>query len=411
MMRRLFLLLAVAFVEAVLGTRYSVRAAAEGDPPAFVLQTTDGRRVTGPLVEIGPDWSVRLAGDERAAGADLLGLRHAGKVRPAPGAPQDLLLFANGDRISGRLIKLDDERLHFQPDLGDPAEAVVPLTALVAILPATPAAGAELEPGLRRLAGEKRTRDAVRLRNGDAVEGTLVGLDENAVRVEVKGQTAEVKRGEVAAIALNTELVRTLRPKGPYGRLLLANGCRVSLREARSADGKVLTGATLFDAPLRVPVEDVVALAVRQGKAVYLSELKPARHESVDYLGSVRWPVAPDGSVKSRDLWLGGAPYDGGLGVAGGSRVTYALPADCQRFEALVGLDDRDGRQGAVRVQVLLDGKPQKLDWDGRLTWRDGPRPVGIALGGAKELTLVVEHDRHGGVQDCVNWADARLVR
>ncbi len=95
------------------------------------------------------------------------------------------------------------------------------------------------------------------------------------------------------------------------------------------------------------------------------------------------------------------------------SRISYPLAGKYRRFEAVVGLDDRDGRDGVVRVQVLVDGKPRDFGWDKDLTARDGPRTVRIDVKGAKELTLVVERGAGGLAerQGCVNWADARLVR
>jgi hypothetical protein len=121
-----------------------------------------------------------------------------------------------------------------------------------------------------------------------------------------------------------------------------------------------------------------------------------------------------DGSVAGRDLRLGGSTYDKGLGMHSESRLTYTLDGGYRRFEAVVGLDEQTGRGGRVRIQVLVDGRPQALGWDKELTLADGPRAVRVDLTGARELTLVVAF-RNGGrgpdAQDHVNWGDARLIR
>ena len=111
------------------------------------------------------------------------------------------------------------------------------------------------------------------------------------------------------------------------------------------------------------------------------------------------------------DLRLAGSTYDKGVGLHSHSRLTYAVPPGCRRFDALVGLDDRAGRQGSVRVRVLADGKPLDLGGDRELTADGGPLRVNVDVGGVKELTLEVDFGKGGPVQDHVDWADARFVK
>jgi hypothetical protein len=157
----------------------------------------------------------------------------------------------------------------------------------------------------------------------------------------------------------------------------------------------------------------VAALDLYQGRAVYLSDLKPARFEFTPYLGEAgpAWPLVPDGSVANRDLRLAGSTYDKGVGLHSKSRVTYTLAGAYKRFEALVGLDGESGREGSVRVSVLVDGKPLDIGSDRELTARTGPLTVGLSVVGAKELTLEVDFGEGADKQDHVNWCDARLVK
>jgi hypothetical protein len=92
------------------------------------------------------------------------------------------------------------------------------------------------------------------------------------------------------------------------------------------------------------------------------------------------------------------------------ARATYRLSGSYRRFEALVGLDDRDGAGGRVRVRVLADGKPLDLGAE-ELTAQGGPRAVSVPVSGVRELTLEVAFGQNGDVRDVVNWVDARLVR
>ncbi|HEX5272612.1 MAG TPA: NPCBM/NEW2 domain-containing protein [Gemmataceae bacterium] len=379
-------------------------AAPAADPsPLFTLETASGKALKGPLREIGPAWAVRL-GDARSDGADVIALRRDGVALP-PGPDGEHVAFANGDRLPGTIGDLDGDRLRFRTG---PETLALPLPAL-SVLWLAPPDGAEPERLLRRLASEARTRDRVLLRNGDAVEGVLVGLDDKALRLEVNRKQLTVERAKVAAVALNTELSTTLRPKGAYGRLVLRDGTRLSLASAACADGRTLTGETLFKTPVSVPLDDLVALRVEGGPAVYLSELKARKFEHTPYLGAA-WPYVLDGSADRRDLRLGGSTFDRGIGMHTESRLTYDLGGRYRRFEALVGLDDQTGKGGSARVRVLIDGKPADVGGADLAGGRD-PIAVRLDVTGAKQLTLVAEFGERGGVRGHVDWAGARLVK
>jgi hypothetical protein len=385
--------------------------------PVFVVQTAAGTSPQGTLTELKADGSVRLGGADGplVAGADVLGVRRLN--RPRPPFPSDRhLILANGDRIPAEGVRLEGERLYFRhPDLAGGKDSELPLPALAVLWLNAPDNADDPEKVRRRLATESRARDTVLLRNGDAIEGVLLALDEKKVEVEVEKKPVKADLPQVAAVALGTELANSLRPAGRYARVVLTgderqHGTRLSLASATCNDGNTLEGTTLFGAKLRVPLARVAALDVFQGRAVYLSDLTPAKYEHVPYFG-VHWPVVADGSVAGRDLRLGGSTYDKGLGLHSHSRLTYALGGAYQRFEAVVGLDDQTGREGSVRVKVLADGKPLDVGADRELTARNGPLAIRVKVAGVKELTLEVEFGRNADVQAHVNWADARLVK
>jgi hypothetical protein len=393
-----------------LGLAAGARADDAGAPPLFAVRTAAGREQRGLLRELTKDWSVRLGGGGTVAGDEVLTLRRAD--RPLPPLPADEhLILVNGDRVPFRAARVVGERLHFShPDLDGGKETSLPLAAVAVLWRTAPERTEDPERLRRQLAAGPRSQDVVLLRNGDRLAGVLGALGPDRVSVEVGKKDVAVPAGQVAAVALSTELAQTLRPKGVYGRLVLAGGGRLSVTSAACDDGATLTARTVFGARLQVPLARLAGLDLYQGRAVYLSDLKPARYEFTPYLDE-HWPAAADSSAAGRDLVLGGSTYDKGLGLHSASRLTYALAGGYRRFEATVGLDDRDGRQGSVRVRVLADGKPLNLGPDRELTGGSAPLPVSVPVQGVRELTLVVEFGRGGNVQDVVDWADARLVR
>jgi hypothetical protein len=387
---------------------------ANGPPAdnAFLLDSA-GPALTDRLEQLDADWSVRLGG-RRTDGADVVALRRPDA--PPPDFPAGAqLLFVNGDRLPAHVLALEGERLSAQlpAALGVGAKVALPLSALSVIWLTAPD-GAD-DPALlrRQLRTGKRSGDTVLLRNGDLLEGTFTGLDEKAVVLEVNRKPVSTARSKVAAVALSTDLATPLRPHGPYGRLVLADGTRLSLAKAACTDGATLAGTTLFDTAVRIPLGQVAALYVYQGRAVYLSDLKPRRFEETPYL-DLHWPLVHDGSVDGRDLRLGGGTYDKGLGMHSAARVTYDLGGAYRRFDALVGIDDQagdeqTGRQGSARIRLLADGQP--LGADREVSARAGPVPIRADMTGVRELTLVVDFGDRGSVQDRVDWVDARLIK
>jgi hypothetical protein len=227
--------------------------------------------------------------------------------------------------------------------------------------------------------------------------------------MEAGKRTLPIERSKVAVVALNTELVTPLRPRGSFLRLILRDGSRLSLASAEAGADRPLTGTTLFKAPVAVGVDDLVSLYIMEGPAVYISDMKPIRIE-YKFFGTAAWPYVPDGSVAHRSLRVGDSTYDKGLGTHSETRLSYDLNRRYRRFEAVVGLDSQTGRRGSVRVKVLVDGKPQDVGGES-LTARSAPLPVRVDVNGARELTLIVEFGAGGPVQDHVNWADARLIK
>ncbi len=388
--------------------------------PRFDIATAAGQVHTGAVEHLGEDWSVRVrtaAGPVAVKGDEVVRVRRHGVLLPAHAiGPQ--VVFTNGDRVplhpeAG--LRLVRERLQFRPALPLSASEgrFAPPAASVALVWFAPPAGTE-EPSLflRRLLAERRAQDVVFLRDGDRIEGILTGLDEaKGCRITAGRREVDVPLARLAAVALNTDLRPRSVPDRSFARLVLDGGCRLALAAA-SVDvaRRELTGKTLHGTAVTVPLGRVAALDLYGGAAVYLSDLTPRTYEPMPYLG-VSWPLVEDGSVAGRELRLGGATYDRGLGLHAAARVTYALDGRYRRFEALVGLDDQTGKRGRACIRVLVDGKERPLPDGGKVSAAGGPLRVRADVRGARELTLVVDFGRFGDVQAHVNWADACLCR
>jgi hypothetical protein len=375
-----------------------------GAEPVFSVQTANAV-ARGPLVKLAADWSITLEGHKPFAGADLISLRRTAVPLP-PRARGPHVRLMNGDVLAGEAAALANDRLRLRFAR---RELALPLTALAALWLDQP--DREQAERIQRLLAEPRNRDTVWLKNGDALDGTVLRLDSDFLTIDVGGKAVKVERGKLAVLGFNSELARLYQPKQAFGRLTLADGSRISLVSAQ-ADRQTLAGKAVFGDRIELPLDQAVALDLHHGRAVYLSDLKPKAYEEQPYFAGSRWPYRLDRSVAGNDLNLGGDSYDKGIGMHSASRLTYALDGGYRRFEAVVGLDEATGKQGRAKVLVLVDGKARDLGWNGDLTGGAAARQITLDVTGAKELTLVVEFGADGlDVQDHVNWANARLVR
>src|SRR5262249_54948274 len=144
--------------------------------------------------------------------------------------------------------------------------------------------------------------------------------------------------------------------KPPYMRVALTQGSRLTLTGV-SCDGKRLMGHTPYGIEVRIALDDIASVLVFSDRVAYLSDVKPAKVELTSYLPGESSSVRNDRSAAGNSLMLGGQAYDKGLGTPSGTRITYPLDGKYARFEAIVGLDDRTGKKGSVRVRIVVDGK------------------------------------------------------
>ncbi len=385
----------------------------------FVVVSTAADQPTGKFTRFNPEFTATLITDKRDTKVtDVVSLRRANRALPPfPTGPH--LITTNGDRIAGELLGGGGQSLRFVPGsvtLKEDETWLVPLSATAAIWLTDTPADTPPDPAAYPWVEGNKNRDVFRFRNGDTARGILAGLGPVADRPTIQfrpdmGLARAIEAKELAAIVFNPTLAKPRKPKGPYARVVLANGSRFGLTNPTLANG-ILTGETLFGQKAELPVEAVVALDVFQGKAVYLSDIKPKKVEQGGFLG-VQWPWAADRAVNGSPLRLmsaeGVSTFDKGLGTHPRTVLTYDLGGKYRRFEALVGLDPESGVRGRVGVRVLVDGKEQVVPGLGAVT-AGTPVPVRIDVSDAKELVLEVNFGPAGSVQADVNWADARLV-
>ncbi|MFN0134557.1 MAG: NPCBM/NEW2 domain-containing protein [Phycisphaerae bacterium] len=115
-----------------------------------------------------------------------------------------------------------------------------------------------------------------------------------------------------------------------------------------------------------------------------------------------------DRSVSGGVMHLGQAYYLRGIGTHAPAKMVFEIPAGMTRFEAVVGIDHAAAGMGSAVVRVLLDGREAAVT--PTLTGDGEPAALSVALGEARELTIVVDAGRDGKRSDHVNLALARFT-
>ena len=349
---------------------------------------------------------------DKTSFANLVSIRRDAPLPSWPRAAGAILV--NGDRIPGELLLGDDAAVILKSSL-NPKGLRVPLPAIRALwLIPVPADTPDFPDRYSWLDANRKT-DVVLLRNGDTVVGDIEAFTAGGklrIKKTADGAGATLEPNAVAAVAFNPSLGAIRKVKGPYARLAMADGTRVSVANV-TADAATLKGAALFGTAIEVPVREFVSLDVQGGKATNLADLKPKK-ESVEPYNDLAWPWQANRTVKHRPLKLssklGVSTFDGGLGAHPKTTLTYSLDGKYRTFTALVGLDADTGRRGQAKVSILVDGKLQAIPELEKLSSATGPFAVIVPVAKAKELTLVVDFGPNGDMQADVNWADAKLI-
>lgn len=392
-----------------------VSAAPAGDSspdaadPVFVALLLDGRTESGRIVSIAPA-GVTLA--KQDGKKELLSLERLVKLTrdtPGPnpaGESTQAVALAEGDRLMQVTIGAATETsLELRSELL--GKLAVPLESILGLSMAGSGAtsGVELLPD--RLLFEPRHTEVVWLTNGDRIEGSFLGMDDQSIKMEVAGKPLAIDRSGAVALGFDPALVRYPRPKGGFVEATLSDGSRIGLVTAK-LDSATIEATTRFGQSVRFPLSALLRLHARTDSVVYLTDRPVAATQYVPYVGQPR-PFRVGRNVEGAPLQLGSEVYDRGLGTQSQTLIAYRIEPGDRRFQALVGIDHRAGPLASVVFRVLVDREERfnsKL-----MSELDAPRRVDIDLTGGHVLILETQFGDRGNVRDLADWVEARLVR
>ena len=381
----------------------------ESADPGFTALLIDGRTTSGRILSFAESGITIATKDGKKALVPLDRLVKVTRDTPAAisaGESNQAVILAEGDRLMHVAIgPATDESLELGSELL--GKMKVPLDSVLGLILSGEGPAGDFEVLRNKVMHEARTSEVVWLNNGDRLDGSFLGMDERAVKLQVEGKPIEIDRGGAAAVGFDPTLIHFPRPKGAFLEATLSDGSRLGLASVRLNEGYV-EATTRFGKAIRFPLTGLARLHSRSGSVVYLTERDAARAQYVPYVGPTR-DYRVDRAVDGYPIQLGGQTFDRGIGTESRSLIAYRIEPGDRRFQALIGVDERAGPLGSVVFRVLVDR--QERFKSPPMTDRDPPRPLDIDLAGGKILILVTEFGDRGNVRDLADWAEARFVR
>lgn len=328
-------------------------------------------------------------------------------ILPPVGRPW--VFLATGDRLCIEPSAINDTELTAHWSRFEALPPIrIPLEACCGIAFTFPADPVRQGLLVSSVTGRTEKSDLIVLRNGDRLQGELFGLAEGVSEIETSLGSVKPKARLIERLVFNPELVFAEKPDGPIMTVLLSDGSILKLKEA-TATGLALKGTMLAGTRIVLPLEEIHELTVSGGEAVPLASVASSSKTVASFLDTKRPPRAGS-NVLGGFLSLRGRPALTGLGVAGGTTLSWELDGSWKSFQATCGVDDAARGRGSVIFEVRLDDKSV---WrSDELTGESQPVLVPpVDLVGAKTLTLRVEYAQQGNVLDYADWTDAVLIR
>lgn len=351
---------------------------------------------------------------------DIVEIRFAGKSSGESADKEAIRLqLVNGDIVAGKLGKDDPNGIVTQ------STSLGSLTVPFDIVRSVYFHGKSAEGEREEIDTSKG--DVLKFVSGDEDRGRVVSVGKDGVKFKSnQADETVIAIDKIASFHLESlGASKVEAPKGMCGEIALADGSRVtaaiSAIKADAIEAKALCKGVALPAIKR---ENVLSVAVKNSRLVYLSDLKPLNSNERPYIegdGAIVFTYQLDRSIcaPSKPISVGGVAYRKGIGVHAYSLIVYKLNKEYSRFSTVAGLDDTAEGQGSVEFKVY--GDKNKLFESGLVVGEKlkgqhpnattGAKTINVDVSGVDELMLVVDFGPDTDMLDRAAWANATLIK
>jgi NPCBM/NEW2 domain len=254
-------------------------------------------------------------------------------------------------------------------------------------------------------------QDVVFARSGagavQRVPGRVQGIQGDSLVLKFSGTNRKIALSKVVGVALTSDGPADPADQTFHEVVEIQGGIKIPGQLA-ALDERNAKFRTLWGQTLDLKTDDLTGVAVKNGKAISLTELKPADVKQIPFFDRVI-PYRVNESLSGGPILLRDGKHSRGISVHAKTVLTYVLEGHFQRFRAKIGFQLPEGEMGDATIQVLGDEKPLFVKHSLR---GDAPvEPIDLDLTGVNTLTLAVDFGRREDIGDRVVWADPTLIR
>ena len=388
--------------------------------PPIEVSTLKGEQHVGSLERLSSEEAVLKTptGTTTIAGAELLSIRvPSGATAPAAAENSVEIRLTDGTRLRvSSFVSSGTEAVIEHPQLGP---LKLPMTVVQSVRFAPP--DAKVDAVWNQLLDKTPKKDQVAVRKADVLDhldGVIGSLDEATVKFQLDGDEIPVKRERVFGLIYARR--ENLSSKA-VAAVDLSSGDRL-VAKAVSFDGATWKVKLVSGAEVSVPMPLVQTVDFSLGKIAYLSNLEPRDVKYTPYLDFV-WEYRRDRMTHGGPISVGNKTYAKGLGIHSRTLLKYRIGGDYRRFQTIMGIDDSLRVGGDVDVVIKGDGRTL---FKGPVSIKERPEPgaatttearlmppitLDLDVTGVVELEILVDFGEQIDIGDCLDLADAKVVK
>lgn len=385
-----------------------VVAIANAQPQGRVAQPQlvllDGQVISFQSLEIAGG---KLSGEGVPADLTLDDLRQIDLPAPAgaaasPDKPAVIVELRAGGRVLAKSISVASDQCRIEWPHGELLSIPIDAVRALRLDPAT--ASLEFE---NALATPSADLDRLFLKAEEGKLESLTGLVESLspeqVTFELEGQIRSVPRAKLLGIVVAQP---DAKDAPPPAFVVLQGGSQLGGELVSLAGGKASL-QVVGGGKAEIPWSAVARVMIRSSRVAFLSDLKPVVEEQQAIVTLPR-PWQRDRSVGGRPLTLGSRVFEKGIGVHSRSSLTFPAEGKYDVLAATIGIDAETEGKGDCVFSVLADGQPL---FSRRMKAADPAEVIQVEIGGAEQVTLLVEPGADLDLADHANWCDARFIK
>ena len=384
------------------------------NPAEFTVETLDGQKIAGALVEFN-DQSIAVdTGSGRreieVSSIARIAQKDAESKQPRPSV---WIALTDGSRLTATSLSVDGEHADVRLTSGESLR--IPRRQVQHVRLKNQ--DEEIAREWKKILQTDSDADLLVIRKQgkiDFLEGVVGDISSIHVKFSLDGDVIPVKIEKVEGIVYHRRSGEA--PAEAQSTFHVAGGGRVPAVSWKLDDKGRVFAKTPLELSITIPLVAVTRVDLTAGKLAYLSDLEPTATKWTPYIGGgdelplleVMFRPRNNKAMDGGPLRLGGRDYAKGLAIHSRTLMTFELRAKYRRFKTLAGIDDRMRDRGHVELVITGDGRElYKVTMQGK----DKPVEIDLDISKVRRFHILVDYGKDLDIADHLNLIDARVIK